>query len=60
VTVSPLSTLVRKPCAWRMKRLPNGLPDPTVAGWYRDEERLLHEAIDLDELLDIERRTVEN
>lgn len=36
-----------------------GLPDPTVAGAYKEEDRKVHEAIALDKLLDIERRTVE-
>ncbi|MDB5932316.1 MAG: Carboxyvinyl-carboxyphosphonate phosphorylmutase [Polaromonas sp.] len=39
--------------------LARGLPDPTVAGAYQEEDRWLHQAIDLDILLDIERRTVE-
>lgn len=39
--------------------LAKGLPDPTLAGAYEEEDRYLHEAIDLNMLLDIERRTVE-
>lgn len=33
--------------------------DPTVAGDFRDETNRIHETIDLERLLDIERRTVE-
>jgi 2-methylisocitrate lyase-like PEP mutase family enzyme len=36
-----------------------GLPDPTVGAEYREEVRRVHEVIDLEKLLDIERRTVE-
>jgi 2-methylisocitrate lyase-like PEP mutase family enzyme len=39
--------------------LAKGLPDPTVAGGYREEDRMIHQVIELEKLLDIERRTVE-
>jgi methylisocitrate lyase len=39
--------------------LARGEPDPTVAGHYDEETRLIHEVIGLDKLLEIERRTVE-
>jgi 2-methylisocitrate lyase-like PEP mutase family enzyme len=39
--------------------LAKGQPDPTVAGAYKDEDRYVHEAIGLDAMLAIERKTVE-
>ena len=39
--------------------LAQGLPDPTVLGAYKEEDRFIHEAIGLDTLLEVERRTVE-
>ncbi len=36
-----------------------GRVDPTVASAYRDEDRLIRETIDLQKLVDVERRTVE-
>jgi len=39
--------------------LAQGLPDPTVLGTYKEEDRFIHEAIGLDALLEVERRTVE-
>ncbi len=39
--------------------LAQGRTDPTVAGAYKEEDRMIHHAIGLDALLDIERRTVE-
>jgi len=39
--------------------LAQGRPDPTVGALYADETALVHEAIGLEELLAIERRTVE-
>ncbi|HSV78021.1 MAG TPA: hypothetical protein VLK85_02305, partial [Ramlibacter sp.] len=39
--------------------LARGLPDPTVGGLYDEETALVHQAIALEELLAIERRTVE-
>ena len=40
--------------------LAKGQPDPTVAGAYKDEDRWVHEAIGLDAMLEVERRTVEH
>lgn len=39
--------------------LAQGLPDPTLAGHYKEEDQMIHQAIDLEQLLAIERRTVE-
>jgi methylisocitrate lyase len=39
--------------------LARGAADPTVAGAYSEEDRHIHEAIGLERLLDVERRTVE-
>lgn len=39
--------------------LARGLPDPTLAGGGPEEDRHIHAAIDLERLLDVERRTVE-
>lgn len=39
--------------------LAQGLPDPTLAGAYKEEDRLIHQTIKLEKLLAVERRTVE-
>ena len=39
--------------------LAQGLPDPTLAGAYKEEDRLIHQTIELEKLLAVERRTVE-
>jgi methylisocitrate lyase len=39
--------------------LAQGVLDPTVQGEYREEDRYVHAAIDLERMLDVERRTVE-
>jgi len=39
--------------------LAQGVLDPTVQGEYREEDRHVHAAIDLEGMLDVERRTVE-
>ncbi len=39
--------------------LAKGLPDPTLAGNYKEEDHMIHQAIGLEQLLEIERRTVE-
>ena len=39
--------------------LAKGLPDPTVGGEFKEEDKFLKEVIGLDALLEVERRTVE-
>jgi 2-methylisocitrate lyase-like PEP mutase family enzyme len=57
-TLSPLFAIVRA-VRYSYAALGKGLPNPIFGENAAQEEKLIHEAIDLSTLLDIERRTVE-
>jgi methylisocitrate lyase len=61
LVVDPLTPFFAQQRALRLcyEALAKGLPDPTVAGRFNEESHLVHKVIDLETLLEIERRTVE-
>ena len=61
IVVEPITPFLARHKAMRLcyEALADGLPDPTLSGEYREEGRLVHESIELEKLLDVERRTVE-
>jgi 2-methylisocitrate lyase-like PEP mutase family enzyme len=61
IIVDPVTPFLAHHKALRLcyEALAKGLSDPTLGADYRDEGRLVHETIELEKLLDVERRTVE-
>jgi hypothetical protein len=59
--VDPVTPLLAMHRALRQSyaALRDGRPDPLVGGEGQEEQRLMHETIDLEALLAIERRTTE-
>ncbi|MEY4139018.1 MAG: hypothetical protein RLZZ371_1200 [Pseudomonadota bacterium] len=61
IVCDAITPLVARQKALRLcyDALAKGLPDPTVAGAYKEEDRLIHQVIGLEDMLAVERRTVE-
>jgi 2-methylisocitrate lyase-like PEP mutase family enzyme len=62
IVVDPVTPFLAHHKALRLsyEALAKGLPDPTLGTDYREEGRLVHQTIELEKLLDVERRTVES
>jgi 2-methylisocitrate lyase-like PEP mutase family enzyme len=61
IVVDPVTPFLARQRALRLayQAIAAGAPDPTLDGEYREEGRMVHDTIGLEQLLEVERRTVE-